>query len=168
MGPGPSDHTVRHGRILLAGTDGYETHEVPGATRSKFRVRVFWPLTAESDKLGARFCRLLTNRMSQSYLPLQAWGNFFQFIPGRLGHNDSLDTAVFCLYMIFDHRLCGNPGAPATEIAQYVQSLQALQTCVGDPQLRRDPETLCASLIVQLCEVRLTPVAVRLPCPSHD
>ncbi|KAJ9136575.1 hypothetical protein NKR23_g9710 [Pleurostoma richardsiae] len=150
-----SDLVAPRGRVIFGGSEGYETYEVLGAANPSFRVSVFWPLTTESDKLGTRLCRILTDAKAESYFPLQAWGNFFQFIPGRLGQNSSLDASVACLYSIYEDNFSESSGVSRATIEQYGYTLSALQACVKDPQLRTDSGTICTSIILQLCELMM-------------
>lgn len=118
-------------------------------------VGVYWPLSSGADRNASVFISILTNSKAQNLLSLQALGSFFPAIPARLGQNRALDAAIACLCSIYIDCLNSGSTPSRTTINGYVTSLDALQTCVKDPTLRPQSETMCASIIVQMCEVSL-------------
>lgn len=99
------------------------------------------------------FISIIDNDKAQKLLPLQAVGSFLPSIPSRLGRNVALDAATASLCSIYvDYLTAKPPGSNAT-IQRYIASLRALQDCIQDRDLRSQSETICASIIVQMCEV---------------
>lgn len=86
-------------------------------------------------------------------VPLRLIGSYFEFIPARLGRNAALDDTVSCLCGIY----CGSPSVPyhmQIELYKsYVRALSSLRSCLSNTSLQMEPETLCASILLQLCEV---------------
>lgn len=141
-------------QFRLSTPTGFDAVEVLHSGGSAVEVGVFWPLTSSSDRVGSMLCHILTDDRSQVFFSLQALGDFFPFIPSRLGINIALDSAVSCLCQIYRDVLNGRPTSHHT-IKQYANSLNALQRCIKEPQLRLEPETICATILLQLCEVGL-------------
>lgn len=111
------------------------------------------PRLTSTERAAGMFAFILTDPKCQSVFSPQAAGSFFPFIPSRLGRNAALDAAISCLCDIYNDILRGKNGSAATT-KKYVASLEALQVCVADPILRIQSETICASLIIQIYEVR--------------
>lgn len=96
---------------------------------------------------------ILTDPDSRQAFPLRSHGEFYQFIPSRLGRNTALDDAVSCLCAIYeDTRRQLLASSPRT-IRLYSRSLNSLRQCVQLAETRLEPETIGSSLILQLCEL---------------
>jgi hypothetical protein len=129
----------------------YEAERIGGAV---CHVGIFWPLSSETDRHATLFVSIIDNDKAQSLLPLQAVGSFLPSIPSRMGRNAALDAAIASLCSIYvDFLTVKSMGSNAT-IQKYIAGLNALQGCIKDPDLRSQSETICASIIVQMCEVR--------------
>jgi hypothetical protein len=93
-----------------------------------------------------------SNNIKGALIPLRLVGSFLEFIPARLGRNAALDDAVSCLRAIYR----GPPSIPynihRTIRQSYVKAL-SLRGCLNDSSLRMESETLCSSILLQLCEV---------------
>jgi hypothetical protein len=103
-------------------------------------------------------------------MPLWLYGSFFQFIPARLGHNVALDDAVSCLSGIYcDKSSLHDKSKSLVNYENYVRALRSLQSCLNDEMLSLRSETLCASILLQICEVSpglcklIEAMAVNLP-----
>lgn len=120
-----------------------------GPTYTKSEV----PRYPEINRLGSALAYCLESKVNGSLVPLRLIGSFFEFIPARLGRNAALDDAVSCLCAIY----YGPPSTPYNfhrDIYQsYVRALSSLRLCLGDTSLRMESETLCASILLQMCEV---------------
>ncbi|PQE30299.1 C6 zinc finger domain protein [Rutstroemia sp. NJR-2017a WRK4] len=87
-------------------------------------------------------------------MPLWLYGSFFQFIPARLGHNVALDDAVSCISGIYcDKSSLHNKSKSLVNYENYVRALRSLQSCLNDEVLSLQSETLCASILLQICEL---------------
>ena len=138
----------------------------PGSHRSDFRVStVEVPRMLGENPLGVALVYCLEMTGKGPAVPLRQIASFFEYIPARLGHNAALDDAISCVSAIY----CKAPSAPYSAnkslYQKYVAALSSLRTNLTDPALRMEPETLCASIILQLCEVcsnyRLLPISSR-------
>ena len=113
------------------------------------------PQCLENNRLGSALVYCLDSKVKGALIPLRIVGSFFEFIPARLGRNTALDDAVSCICAIY----CGNPTTPYNmhkEVCKsYVKALSSLHTCLDDDAVRTESETLCASILLQMCEVRL-------------
>lgn len=107
------------------------------------------PRYLESNPLGSSLVYCLESKVKRKLVPLWLVGSFFQFVPARMGRNAALDDAVSCL--------CGIYRSPYNLYAgiyqSYVKALSSLRGCLTDASLRMESETLCASILLQMCEV---------------
>lgn len=88
-------------------------------------------------------------------VPLWLIGSFFKYVPGRLGHNSALDDAISCVCSLYCDRSSNEYTKSKVIYKNYVRALSSLQKCLADEYLRLQSETLCASLLLQMCEVSL-------------
>lgn len=108
-----------------------------------------------SVDLASALLYCLRNNPNKLLVPLNSVGSFFDYLPARLGLNTALDDAISCLCAVY--------GTPVTTLGTghsqvfrcYTQALSSLQKCIDSPRLLSEPLTLCASIVLQLCEVRL-------------
>ncbi|KAK0510943.1 hypothetical protein JMJ35_006495 [Cladonia borealis] len=111
------------------------------------------PQSLGNNRLGSALVYCLDSKVKGGLIPLRIVGSFFEFIPARLGRNTALDDAVSCICAIY----CGNPVTPYNmhkEVCtSYVKALSSLRTCLDDDAARMDSETLCASILLQMCEL---------------
>ena len=114
------------------------------------------PPYLENNQLGSALVYCLDSKVKGELIPLGIIGSFFQFIPARIGRNAALDDAVSCLCAIYR----SNPATPYSMHKEackgYVKALSSLQTCLNDDAVQTEAETLCASIVLQICEARLT------------
>lgn len=118
-------------------------------------------MTTENDRNGAFLIQCMTtildvdkDNQAVFLFPLRFHGSYLHFIPARLGRNPALDAAVSCLCAMYIDTQAKTASTRRTATRRYVQSLQALRLCVEDPQVRLQSETICVSILMQLCEVR--------------
>jgi hypothetical protein len=113
------------------------------------------------DQTLNALCYILDRPHTFSLFPIKSLGSFFQFIPCRIGRNLALDSSLSCLCSMYTGwRFCASH-VSKTSVQLYTKSLKALRKCLAIPQLRAEPETICASIILQLCEVG------RIQCSIH-
>ena len=81
------------------------------------------------------------------------FGGFLLEVPRRLGVNEALDAAAEVL--VYGHtRYCMGYRSPNTEmLVKHSRALNALRVCLDDPAQARTSETLCATMILSICEV---------------
>jgi hypothetical protein len=111
------------------------------------------PRYHETNPLGSALVYCLESKAKGTLIPLRIVGSFFEFIPARLGRNAALDNAVSCLCAIY----CGIPlttyNFEKGIYESYVRALSSLRLCLSDTSLQMESETLCASILLQICEV---------------
>ena len=114
------------------------------------------PQCLENNRLGSALVYCLDSKVKGALIPLRIVGSFFEFIPARLGRNTALDDAVSCICAIYR----GNPATLYNmhkEVCTgYVKALSSLRSCLDDDAARMESETLCASILLQMCEVCLS------------
>ena len=122
-------------------------------TRTPVKTEV--PRLPNINLLGSALVYCLGCKVKGPLIPLTLVGSFFDYVPARLGRNAALDNAISCLCTIYG-------GAPSTQYnlstevyRAYAGALSSLRSCLSDPTLQMEPETLCASTLLQICEVNL-------------
>ena len=127
----------------------HSLHNKTDITRAKSEV----PRFNEINSLGSALVYCLESKVKGALIPLRLVGSFFDFIPARLGCNAALDDAVSCLCAIYS----GPPSSPyyfhKGIYQSYVRALSSFRGYLGDTTLRLESETLCASILLQMCEV---------------
>ena len=116
---------------------------------NKERVTSEVPRYLESNPLGSSLVYCLESKVKGTLIPLWLVGSFFQFVPARMGRNMALDSAVSTLCGIY----CSPYKLHAGIYQSYVRALSSLRGCLSDTSLRMESETLCASILLQMCEV---------------
>jgi len=81
----------------------------------------------------------------------------FSFIPSRYGHVSALSCATDCVVAKRRSMVRGGGGGfdGLDGLAQYSKALRALQVALNDEAQRYTPETLCATQLLGMFEVRL-------------
>lgn len=86
---------------------------------------------------------------------MSVFGPFIQEVPARIGHNAALDAAVAVLVNAHASLLHKKKTCMAIVSPQlYLRAIKTLQTCLEDPELGMSANTLCASVLLSLVEVR--------------
>lgn len=116
---------------------------------NKHRATSAVPRYLESNPLGPSLAYCLESKVKGTFIPLWLVGSFFQFIPARVGHNAALDDAVSCLCDIYSSPYSFHMGI----YQSYVRALSSLRCYLSDTSLQMSSETLCASILLQMCEV---------------
>ncbi len=112
------------------------------------------PRSLSPNPLGSAIVYCLGSNTKGTLIPLRFVGSFFDFIPARLGRNMALDDSVTCLSSIYSRAPPGIHEAPRKEIYEsYATALSSLRASLNNPTLRTESETLCASILLQICEV---------------
>ncbi|KAH8671710.1 hypothetical protein BX600DRAFT_252560 [Xylariales sp. PMI_506] len=121
---------------------------------SQFNTIIPRLLMNSVDRHAGLFVSIFTDSAAQSILSPQAVDGLFPFIPPRLGQSAALDIAISSLCGIYrDLRISTKLSVLTTQT--YDRCLSALQMAIADPVLRLSSETICACLVVEVCEVIL-------------
>ncbi|KAH7409172.1 hypothetical protein BKA64DRAFT_389110 [Cadophora sp. MPI-SDFR-AT-0126] len=111
------------------------------------------PRYINPNPLGSAFVYSLDSNVAGKLFPLRLIGSFYQFIPARLGRSTALDDAIECICSIYSKAIPG-PNEISKDIYEnYAKAIASLRTSINDPTLQMESETLCASIILQLCEL---------------
>jgi hypothetical protein len=121
-----------------------------------FRVAISRLPRSQSDQLATVFSYILNDTESQAILPLRSLGSYFLFVPSRLGRNPSLDDTISCLCAIYTDMRTGTPQGSPNVLKLYCKCLKSLYECLQDAKTRLEPETVCSSLILQICELMIS------------
>ena len=133
------------------------TNFSPGQHRQfniyKARTKSGVPRYLESNRLGSEFVYCLESNAKSLLMPLRFLGSYFDFIPARLGHNAALDGAVLSLCAMYSGSLTTSYAAQKAIYGSYARALSSLRHCMNDKSLQMEPETLCASILLQIGEL---------------
>ena len=116
------------------------------------------PRHLETNPLGSSLVYCLESKVKGTLIPLWLVGSFFQYVPARMGCNTALDAAVSCLCDIY----CSPYYFHVSIYKSYAKALSSLHGCLSDTSLQMESETLCASILLQMCEVSFPPSIDRL------
>ena len=126
------------------------THVSKNSTYEQ-RATLEVPRYLESNPLGSSLVYCLESKVNGTLIPLWLVGSFFQFVPARMGRSVALDDAVSCLCGIYSSPYSFHAGI----YQGYAKALSSLRGCLSDDSLRMNSETLCASILLQMCEVSI-------------
>lgn len=110
-------------------------------------------MVSDREHGSANLVYILQDPTSQMIFPLRSHGGFYQYIPCRLGRNIALDSAVACLCTVYTNLMAADGTISNDAWRKYAQSLGALRLCLDDPERCFQSETICASIVLQTCEV---------------
>ena len=86
-------------------------------------------------------------------LQCRQW-SYFTYIPSRYGHFICLDDAARCVAQRVRRWMQGEVNASAAVLSLYTKALKSLQAAINDPVLCQKAETLCATELMSIYEVR--------------
>lgn len=81
------------------------------------------------------------------------YGAFLEDIPQRLGKNKALDAAVTALVSAHSNVCCKRKATPQT-LVKYSLALEALKSNLDCVHEASSSETLCAIMVLLICQVR--------------
>jgi len=81
------------------------------------------------------------------------YGDFLEDVPRRLGLNEALDASAAVLVSAHAD-FCSNGLITPQTLGKYSQGLQKLRICLDHPVQASSTETLCAVMILIICQVR--------------
>jgi hypothetical protein len=85
---------------------------------------------------------------------LSVFGPFIQEVPSRIGHNPALDAAVAVLVYAHKSLLQQKMANEIVNPNLYLRAIKTLQLSLEDPTQGLSTNTLCASVLLSLVEVR--------------
>ncbi|RDL36967.1 uncharacterized protein BP5553_04400 [Venustampulla echinocandica] len=147
------DEGVRpDGRLVIVRENLHFLHLSRNRT-DQTHARSWVPRYLETNHLGVEFAYCLESNARGTLVPLRLSGSFIDAIPARLGLNQALDNAVSCLCAIYRGTLSAPYLSHKPVYQSYVRALASLRLCLSDEAYRLEPETLCASILLQVCEI---------------
>lgn len=144
------ESNARSDRSVVVWKDSNPPHGSHYST-NPVRTTLGIPRFLESNPLGSSLAYCLESKVKGALIPLWTVGSFFQFVPARMGRNAALDDAVSCLCSIY----CSPYNFHTGIYQSYVKALSSLRGCLSDTSVQMESETLCASILLQMCEVSL-------------
>lgn len=112
------------------------------------------PRSLDGSPPASQLVYRIASKVRGALVPLPLVGSYFDFIPARLGYNAALDNAVPCLCTIYSDNSDVSAFSRGRDIhRRYIRALRSLRVCLYDGETSMQAETLCASILMQLCEV---------------
>ena len=81
------------------------------------------------------------------------FGGFLTLVPRRLGTNEALDAAADALITAYTRYRSDHKMADSVFLTKHSLALKALHGCLSDPIKAHSSETLCAVMLLLLCQV---------------
>ena len=104
--------------------------------------------------LTQSFISVLAPSLDISVQLVGNFGGFLFYVPSRLGANPSLDAAADLLVTAHRRYCCaGHPDPNPQLIVKHSRALSALSMCLNDPVQASSSETLCAVMLLLICQV---------------
>ncbi len=139
-----------HGSISSSSEQSRSVTPLEKGRQSSFAVSV-----SPSSKLSVLASCLVASIdpcMDDRYNLVGTYGPFLSYIPSRLGRNKALDAAVAVL--VEAHTcMCTRSGVTPKAISKHTHALTQLRLALDDPTTARAAETLCAAMIMSICDV---------------
>jgi hypothetical protein len=121
--------------------------------RRRRQLVIFPSLAFSHDYLISSLIYIMNDPKSQALCETQCLGSFISYLPPRLGRNMALDATVASFCGIHADILAQSPDTKKRALVAYSKGLKALRACVEQVEVRYESETICASIILQICEV---------------
>ncbi|KAJ5292961.1 uncharacterized protein N7443_008914 [Penicillium atrosanguineum] len=110
----------------------------------------------ELTNLTATFIRTIKRSTDLRYNMWWSFGTFLDDVPRRLGSNEALDRAVDAVSTAHGD-FCTRREASTDALAKYSQALHTLRVYLDDQFHAQSSNTLCAVMILLICQVFLGP-----------
>ncbi|KIY02498.1 uncharacterized protein Z520_00963 [Fonsecaea multimorphosa CBS 102226] len=125
------------------------------ALKAISQTTIEWSLASPHDQLRSTLCYILDEPQNRHAFPIKSHGRFYAMIPARLGRNTALDDAASCLCGIYVDSLRSTQPPSEECLRLYARSLRSLRKSLDIQHTRAQAETICASIIMQGCELVL-------------
>ncbi|KAJ6783723.1 hypothetical protein PWT90_05473 [Aphanocladium album] len=105
----------------------------------------------EGDTLASSFLSMIGPSTDRRFNLVWTYGAFLQNVPQRLGHNTALDVAAQAL--VASHRdFSLRRPVTADSLVKYSDAIRALTRSINDPATSHSLETVCAVLLLTMCQ----------------
>lgn len=105
------------------------------------------------DRLLDEIVHVTSLRTSLRYNFVYAYGGFLLMVPRHLGINEALDASAEAVINAYTHFCRGGKVAAPDTLMLYSRGLKALRSCLDDPVKACATETLCAIMLLMICQV---------------
>ncbi|CRG87879.1 hypothetical protein PISL3812_04900 [Talaromyces islandicus] len=112
---------------------------------------VFLPPSNELTFLTSVFVQTLKPSTDLRYNLVWNYGGFLAEVPQRLGTNEALDASVYAVCAAHSS-FCLYKDISVEALTKYSHALRMLRVCLDDPVKASTPETLCAVLMLLICQ----------------
>lgn len=113
---------------------------------------IFLPPSNELTFLTSVFVQTLKPSTDLRYNLVWNYGGFLAEVPQRLGANEALDASVYAVCAAHSS-FCLYKDISVEALTKYSHALRMLRVCLDDPVKASTPETLCAVLMLLICQV---------------
>ena len=125
------------------------TWDKPFSTIPKLKV----PRFIDPNPLASQFIFCMGCQVKGDLMPLSLLGSFIRLIPARLGRNEALDNSASCICSIYYYAPSLDQSGVGKIYHNYSVALTSLRQFLDIDDIKMEPETLCASILLQACEV---------------
>ena len=112
------------------------------------------PPASPSESLRSAVAHILVDARCSPIISPQVASGMLPLAVSHLGHNMALDAAALCLCQAYNDVLRGRDASLATT-QHYISTIAILRHHILNPLLRAQSETICASILIQTCQVIL-------------
>ncbi|CZR69486.1 uncharacterized protein PAC_19386 [Phialocephala subalpina] len=136
--------TPRHARIVINPT--------PNTKTSPLNSHSFNSNSGSVAELSKEVIAHLEDKKPPG-IHIRNLGQFFDFVPSRLGQSKALDDAVRCTLTAYSACLQENAGSLNHDRREYYEAVRSLRIAFGDEKEALSDETLCAAVLLSWYEV---------------
>lgn len=102
--------------------------------------------------LVSAFVEKISSKTDLRYNLAWTYGGFLAYVPQRIGINEALDQSVLALVKSHSD-YCASKEVSLRALEQYATALSKLREYVGNPAKAQAIETLCAVMVLMICQV---------------
>ena len=116
---------------------------------------MFRDLSNEHTRRVSAFADRIKSSTSVKFNLAWTYGDYLADVPARLGTNEALDRAADAVLVAFGRFSTTYVDVTPVLLEKYTLALTALRTCLDDPVKAKASETLCAIMLLMICQVRV-------------
>lgn len=109
--------------------------------------------TIAPDRLLGELVHIISLSTSLKYNFIYAYGGFLMRVPQHLGINEALDASTEAVIYAYTDFCRGSQKIAPRTLMLYTRALAALRLCLNDSGKACASETLCAVMILMVCQV---------------
>lgn len=112
--------------------------------------------TTAHDRLFGELVHIMSLSTNLRYNFIYAYGGYLLRVPQHLGINEALDASTGAVISAYGDFCRGSPNVTSRTLSLYTRALKALRLCLDDGVKACAPETLCAVMLLMICQVSKT------------